>query len=156
METTRQCWGCCRWRQDRLTKATRDKPCTCLYFALSHPPPCSIKSGLQLQLVSLLLGLQLGHDISEQTHSISLYQRDAYESVRSLFSGMELNFLHHQVALHPFFPLFGHLCPLLVLMSQPQNCLFCSVGQTGPQMTQGWSTALAQIPLCHGCSPAHI
>ncbi|CAK6952610.1 paired box protein Pax-7a isoform X1 [Scomber scombrus] len=29
-------------------------------------------------------------------------------------------------------------------------------GQTGPQMSRGWSAALAQVPLCHGCSPAHI
>lgn len=129
METTRQCWGCCRWRRDRLTEATRDKPCTSLYFALCHPPPCSIKSGLQLQLVYL----QLGHDISEQTRaSLCTRESDACERVKSPFSGMELNFSHHQAALHPFSPPFWRNCPLLVLMSQPQTCLFCSVGQKGP------------------------
>uniref|UniRef100_A0A671W6H2 Paired box 7a n=1 Tax=Sparus aurata TaxID=8175 RepID=A0A671W6H2_SPAAU len=105
-----------------------------LSSALCHPPPCSIKSGLQLQLASLCSS---GHDISAQTRSC---ERVTLAGVTRL-SG-EWNF-------KLFKPLSTtrRLCTLssqylgvsacsLYSRPSPKPCFcFCSEGQTAPQNT---------------------
>lgn len=89
METTQPCWDCCRWRRDRPTEALGTHPAPLL--TLCHPPPCSTNSGLQLQLASLLLALQPGHDIS----ALCAPEKLTLVGVTRLFGGMELNFSRH-------------------------------------------------------------
>lgn len=149
METTRQCWGCCRWRRDRPTKeATRDTHTAPLSISPSATllhAPSSLDSNSSSPLRCLLRSSAM---TSAHRHAASLCTRESDacgcdESLRA----MELQFSHHCQPPGGSAPFLLNLwasspAPCTPVPS-PKPCLFCSEGQTGPQTTQGWSTASA-------------